>query len=704
MRVSLSSLPNAHPTKVVNFQRLDGGLNLWELDYRLNENESPDMKNLWWQDGVLQCRDGQEYLVKHEGLGRGYTAFDSLFWGNAFLHIGSAIYYFDPEVSNPAMKKLMSGIPANRGVFFRYGDHLYYKNKGCFVQIRYSATGGERFSVQSMADLAYTPVTVINADPDTGSGDLYQPENRLTARRTIRYNAKTIPLSITRTLTADQTTVDLSTPLEGEVWTADDLMSVSNVYLGTTLITNTQYTFDRETKVLTFDVAPGAGTLQMTLNLGVNLYKLPLSDITAITQVTVDGVAMTEEEDYVISEGKGQVVFTHAPTVTNPPTNGTVEITYEKKDAEWRKAYDSIMNCPYAVTYGTGNDLNILLGGCEAQPNAVFWNSNDNVSMNPGYWPMSYYNLCGDTEDAVTGFGRQYSFLMVFKQHSCGKLNYTVENLDGRNSISYTYETVNSVIGCDLPHTIRLIENNLVFCNTTGGVYQIRDTSYANENNILSISKNVNGTPQRKGLLNALSKADKSKVCAFDDGNRYWVCADDEAYLWDYLLSSPSQPSWFPLDNIRAVAFFLHGETKYHLDAEGGVTIFRRTFLDYEKGIEKIYQTPTVFFDTYDRLKDVLKIIFTVRSDTDSVVDIEYNTDYERRKDLTPIKVFAWRLSPRNLLWRCLTPGNFAHVAIRKPGCRHVRHFSMRLENREPGQDLAVLSAQIFYKYLGRDR
>ena len=703
MKVSLSSLPSAHATKVLDFARLDGGLNLWELDYRLGANESPEMKNLWWQDGVLQCRDGQEYLIPPMGLGKGFAAFDRLFWNHAFLHIESSIYYFDPSARNPVPQKLVSGIPANRGVFFRYGDHLYYKNKGGFVQIRYSATGS-RFSAYSMPGLAYTPVTLLNADPDTGSGDLYQPENRLAPTRTVKYNAKTAKVYITRSLGATATVVDLSAPATGESWEPGDVMSVSEVYAGTTLLTSTQYSYDREAKTLTFEVAPGAPTLYITLEVGICSYKLPVKDITAVTQVIVDGETLLEGERYAVDKTEGKVVFTQAPPVTNPPTNNTVEITYEKRDSTWQAGYDAIMNCSCAVVYGTGNDLNILLGGCEAQPNAVFWNSNDSVSMNPGYWPMSYYNLCGDTEDMVTGFGQQYSFLMVFKTRSCGKLSYTVETIDGRQSVSYTYETVNAAIGCDLPHTIRLVENNLVFCNTTGGVFQIRDTSYANENNILSLSKNVNGSSQRPGLLAALSRTTPDKVCAFDDGNRYWICADREAYLWDYLLSVPSTPSWFLMTNIPAVAFFLHGETKYHLDAEGGVTIFRRTFLDYGEGIEKVYQFPTMFFDTYNQLKDVLKIIFTVRSDTDSVVDIEYHTDYEYRKDLTPIQVFAWRLFPRNLLWRCLSPANFAHVAIRKPGCRHVRHFTMRLTCDAPGQDLAVLSAQIFYKYLGRDR
>ena len=41
MRISLSNMPNQHATKMVDFPRLDGGLNLWEMDgYRPNPLEA----------------------------------------------------------------------------------------------------------------------------------------------------------------------------------------------------------------------------------------------------------------------------------------------------------------------------------------------------------------------------------------------------------------------------------------------------------------------------------------------------------------------------------------------------------------------------------------------------------------------------------------------------------------------------------------
>ena len=47
------ALPAAKAERRLNFERLSGGLNLWELDYRLRRSESPEMKNLMWRDGAL---------------------------------------------------------------------------------------------------------------------------------------------------------------------------------------------------------------------------------------------------------------------------------------------------------------------------------------------------------------------------------------------------------------------------------------------------------------------------------------------------------------------------------------------------------------------------------------------------------------------------------------------------------------------------
>ncbi len=711
MKISLSSVPSQHATKMVDFPRLDGGLNLWEMDYRLNRNQSPEMKNLWWQDGVLQCRDGQSYLYGPsqdqlktplpEGvepwvdLGVGYTCTSDLFWDHAFFHIGTKLYYMDPSAETPAMTELVDGVPENRGTFFRYNDGLFYKNRGAFIKVKYDPSKTPVFSASHVEDDAYTPIIVMNASPSTGSGDTYQPENRLSPKKTVQYNAAEDQQMITKNGNGSTKVFDL-----GKTAAADQLTRVTDVYFGSTLVNTAIYTTDVSAGKVTFTTAPPSDTIiTFVAKFGVVTYQLPVKEVDAVTEVKVNGEVKAESTDYAVDLTKGQVVFVTAPPVSDPAVNNTVEITYSKAN---RDALNAIMDCPYAIVYGGSQDVCIVLGGCEKQPNAFFWCGNDSVGMNEAYWPMSFYNLAGDSEDGITGFGKQYGTLVIFKEKSLGKSAYSVENVDDRDSISLTYTAINAKIGCDLPWTIQLIENNLVFCNTEGGVHIVRDSTSALENNIECLSRNVNGTDQRPGLLADVRAAET--VTGFDDGNHYWVVANGHAYLWDYLLSAWKDPSWFYFTNIDGAAFFRTVDKSYHLDAHGRVSVFERSFVDYYGPIEKVYQFPPQFFDSYDRLKDILYCIFTVRSDTDSVVRIRYDSDYERRYDLTDIRSYSWRLSPRNLAFRCLSVQRFAHVARRNPCCRHVRHFAIRLENNKPAQDLAIISAQIYFRYLGRDR
>lgn len=631
MRMNLGSMPSPNKVYTVDFQKLDGGLNIDELDYRLKPNESPEMRNLWWEDGVLQGRDGQVALCGTETEGTAYACYGGTYHGFSVYHFGTDIYAFDHDAVTPALTKVsgVANVPENAGTFFQYGDHLYYKNKGAFLRFTYHVSP-RSLTGEDMLDVAGTdadaPIILINTDPATGAGTTYQPENRLSPKKTVWYNAS-----------------------------------------------------------------------------GGTAYKLPVI-AQSVTQVLVNGAATSA---WSYDSATGIVTFDAAPPVTNPPTNNTVRITYSLPNAD---ALSSLMSCDRATVMGEGQNLCILLAGCDAQPNAVFWNANDELSMQDSYFPITNYNLCGVTEERVTGFGRQYNDLIVFKEKSLGKLEFSVERIDGRDSISFTYQTINPVVGCDLPGSIQLIDNNLVFANRRQGVFILTAMSAAYENNATMISKKVNGDVGRGLLLDIRREA---PVCSIDDNRRYWLVANGHAYVWDYEESTRSDPSWYYFTGIVGAVLLRDEENSVFEMSENGVALqFRRVFADqltYGEApeviaIDKLYKFPVQHFGTYERLKDVVKAIFEVRSDTNTTVSIEYETDYENRFDLTPISSFSWRLVPRDLRLRCLRVSRFAYVAKRNPKCRHIRHFTAILRNNVAGQDLALVSAQIYYNYQGRQR
>jgi hypothetical protein len=204
------------------------------------------------------------------------------------------------------------------------------------------------------------------------------------------------------------------------------------------------------------------------------------------------------------------------------------------------------------------------------------------------------------------------------------------------------------------------------------------------------------------GLLWDLRNGDV--VCSCDDNSRYWLTVNGHVWCWDYVLSNYTDPSFFYFTGINAVSYLTKNDSVYHLDGKGRVTAFEASFTDYGEGYKRRYQFATQIFGTYDRLKDVVSAIFAIRMDTNSKINVTYITDYERRDDLTPIEAMCYSLVPRNLTHRYLRPIKFAYVARRRPGCRHVRHFALLLTSDAAGYDMPILSAQIFYRYEGRDR
>ena len=428
-------------------------------------------------------------------------------------------------------------------------------------------------------------------------------------------------------------------------------------------------------------------------------YYLPVK-AESVSEITIDGAITT---DYIYNPSLGLVIFNNAPPVYTPARNNTVKITYSLENAP---VYQSIMQCRFAEVYGGTGSLCIVMAGSVIQPNAYYWNGNTNIAMDPGYFPLEQYQLAGDYGDNITAFGKQQNYLVVFKERSIGKTTMATEEIDEKLYIDMPYVPINAGTGCDLPWSVQLVENNLVWGNRERGCFILLDTTDSGENTVMHISSKIDGSLSlRKGLLKTLYDHFGDDACSCNNGKQYMLCAGGECYLWDYSISTYSKPSWFYWTNIDAAAFFhLEPDTLYLTPQAQLVQFTEKSFYDFGEAIEKVYRFATQIFGSYDRLKNIQSIIITTRSDTNSKIRLQYITDYENRYDLTDLCGYSYSLVPRDLSFRCLLGRRFAHVFRRKPGCRHIRHFTMRLENSEPGKDLSIVTAQVFFNYQGRER
>lgn len=692
--VSLSSMPSPKKEYVVSFENLAGGLNLQELDYRIGSNETPEMKNLLWREGVLSCRDGQVYVNAEEDSEL-HKAFNELWNGVMVVHAGTKLFAVNPE--DGEYTEIYSGDTdfENRGAFFRYSEKLYYKTRGYYIEISYDPDT-ETFSASDVE--GYTPVTYINCSPDNGSGTVYQPENRISSKKELWYNSG---YTLTNTVNGK-----LSVSIEDSYFRFQTNTPGTYVFTySSSLWVLNGAAVDPLDYGIRIGGTPAEGNTITVVLAFKDVYHLPLTDV-EVTQVTVGGVVLEENTDYIVNSENGTVTFTTAPTAYYPEINNTVHITYSKENSV---AEANIMDCEYVAVYGGTGSLCIVMAGSKTQPNAYFWNGQNSVAMDPSYFPMAQYQLAGDGVDPITGFGKQQGYLIIFKESSVGRTSLSTETVNDRLTIDLPYTAINAKIGCDLPYTIQLIENNLVWCNTKTGVQFLANTSAAYENNIECISLKINESSQvwSKGLLYDVRQG--NIVTSHDDEKRYWLVVGGHVWLWDYNISNYKKPAWFFFDSIPGIDFIQEYDNIWHFDSRSRLTKFVRAYYDYDPeeetgGIDKVFRFASQYFGTYDNLKNVESVIINMRSDTNSLVSLEYITDYEIREDLTPLQSLAWMLVPRNLSFRILRGSGFSHVFRRRPHCRRVHYFTMRLRNKIPTMDMSVVSAQIYYTYQGRFR
>lgn len=645
--VNLRYMPDPKTEYVANFENLTGGMNIFDREYNLKPSESPMLKNLTWRNGHLGSRRGQRKVAVIPERNTVHEVFSGLFHDCVVIHSGASLYTWEP--GSTTVTKLIDGVPAVNGTFFRYNDDLFYKTRGAYIRIYYDGSGaGQTVFATNLSDnpdgeeedfSAYIPVIQENSDPGTGAGDQYQPENRLSAWKTVKYNAAS----------------------------------------------------------------------------GVTDYLLPVKGVELDgLRIKVDGVALEAVTDFTVNADGDTVTFTTAPPVTVPPTNNTVEITYRLEN---EVAYNNIMDCTSAIVFGGTRDLCVVMAGSETQRNAYFWTGNDNVAMNPTYFPMLQYNLAGDASEAITGFGKQQNMLVIFKEHSVGRATFNTEKIEEREQITMDYTRINAETGCDLPRTIQLIDNNLVWCNRQSGVHVLRDSSAAYENNIVCISKKINGDfRKRHGLFEMLKNVDSAEVCSVDTDRKYIIVYGGEAYEWNYTLSEYNDPSWFYHTNIMAAGFAQELDKLWEVTHSGVVAEFANTNMDFREAaivnpderdvqaIDKMYVLPMQYFGSYDRLKNINSVLFSTEPAANTRTQIEWRCDWGRRVDATPLVSRAYALVPRNLEYRDLTCSVYPLVFRRKPGWHNVHHFQIRLYNNELGEDLIVGAIQIFYTVRGRTR
>lgn len=747
MYVNLSNLPSAPKKYQVALGALYGGLNTSRLPSEIGSSQCPELLNVLWRDGVLRSRQGQAHLPKNNTDGWTLSEYENAIpiamyervWHDRLF---VAFRYDENEIGRIVSYDLRSGIyetifeveengeqlvdwHGSSGSFFEFRDKLYYKHRNVYVEIEYipKAENEESDRVVARSVKGYIPVIMINAN-SAGIGDLYQPENRLSAWKEIWYNLET-GLAYEEIVCDGVTTVFHLSKKKPDQPQHGDLRDIVQVYIGAKLgVKGTDYEVNLTSGTITvLGNAPALGLkLSVTMLLYSFSYMLPIEDIDVVdgspqVKVWVKNIETGEYDQYrytteIQGEGDfsysaGQIIFDSKENLGGENAykfdanvrNRFIKVQYAKRNDVARSA---IEDCYIATTYGAkGIEANcVVMAGSEAQPNAFFWSGNDENGANPAYFPIEHYNLVGEYDDPITAFGRQQNKLVIFQKNRVSSATYAFTSVDNRLTVSLNTMTINDKIGCDIPNSVQQIENNLVWANSKLGIMYLKDSTYAYETLVLGISENINDdskVSEQKGLLHCLKNA--KVVSSLDDGQRYWLCVDGVAFIWDYSVqgytANTAKLCWFYANGMHCAGFAQSAEKIYSVresNEEKYLTTFVDNCSDFGEPFEKIIRTQTQVFGTFEAMKNVDIAILTFHSANRVTAKVEYITDYYVREDDTTIDSKYETENTNGLNPIC--------VRVRKPKCLHVQQFAIRLSNHDLN-DLNLISAQIFYSFLG---
>lgn len=604
-----------------------GGLNLKDLEFEQEVNQSPYMLNVMYRNGAFGKRYGQTIHSEYEDKIYALTSYG----GDIIVHSGTKILKY-VEGSEP--EEITTGLPEEKGLFILYAQTLYYLISSGFYKYK-----DEWEEVDP-----YTPEVLINCKPDGTYSDVSDDYNLLSDKFSEIYNGE------------------------------------ANV---------TEYKVYDDLDVIDWDVAP---------------------------TIMVDD---TETTAFTVDKTNKKVTFTTAPGEGNL----NVIMTWTLKDGTFATERAQILSCKFYDTFGGSNNSRLFLAG--GGGSKYYYTEAYDVS----YFPEKNFATLGNTEEDITGFGRQYNVLIIFKPREVYSLYSYVETAsttvieENVGLEAFKSQLVNSSIGCDAPYSIQLISNQLTWFNSNEGICTLVSTNIQDERNVRIISRNIERTNNFgvKGVLDF--DEDLTAIQSVDYNNKYFLVFPESGFcfMWDYEISpyrvtsrgetEPRQLDWFLFDHFYVGAFLRYQKqllyASSHADFDTKLIKLTADFadLDFDNDgspdpIHSYYMTPFIQFGAIESLKNVKNIYVQCRGDTASVIDMWYYTEENIKPEEEPESIriggklwahFQWS----NFQWLVV---NWANTFRRKCNLKKIQMASFYFDNNEVDRDMSITHIGLQYQ------
>ncbi len=434
------------------------------------------------------------------------------------------------SVNRPQWRRV-GQLGSTPGVFCEFGDTLYTIGGGEVWQI------GADYSYRPVTP--YAPAVLINARPDLSESDDGEAYNLIGSGFTVKYNGNAggdvyyfvtkVPDSDTfrigdpaegSTVDYTQAGYDFRVKMRGFGWL--DGSAVVEAQSGSSpAVYNTIRLAGHGLMAgdMVLFTAGDAGTLPPQLEEydsdKAMMYQLPqtaLDDMPVSVTLGIDEEpyikTLTEGVEFAVDRTAGTVDFSAGIKPHGAPMTGTsnVWITAHKT---FDGAKKKITGCTAAVRFGgeaagVAGGTRVFVTGNAAYP-YHYWRSDIGLHVSAGmtYFPDLSEEVLDQNSEAITAAAKMGEQLILFKESSVFAVGYS---FDGEN-VYYPVRECSNVIGCDMPGSVQLIDNRLVFAHSRSGVHMLVSADNALENIVKPLSANVNSLLLKEKNLKAPARA-----------------------------------------------------------------------------------------------------------------------------------------------------------------------------------------------------
>ncbi len=359
---------------------------------------------------------------------------------------------------------------------------------------------------------------------------------------------------------------------------------------------------------------------------GAQSIKLPLSADTD-KKIELEHFGKPMDQSKYTVKPDGTIEF---PNRLYSNKDGDFCVTYYFKNFE-KAGYknfmkDALLCESYGGTALTGTRL--ILTGSASFPGEYYVGE----LLDPLKVCQENYQTLGNAGEHVTGLIKQYGRLIVFTQRSVCSMTYEYTDSD----VLFRMKELNNTIGCDMPESIALVDNRIVFGNSSKGLFLIDSTEDFGEQNIKPIHANIS-RDEKLGLLNQ-NADDLKKAVALDFDEKYMLVVGDVLYIWDYgktpfydsgsYITSQKRLCWYIYDGMKDSYIFPCRRQLLCMKRQGEeINFYVFDENDKSEKIQSVYESPLFDMSNPSLYKIPSDIILDLRGEKDTVVTVTVLSD-----------------------------------------------------------------------------